>query len=135
MLLASGMATRRVRRSEGARDLHIAVARMTRQGATNVPLRMPSDVQRSGVRTEDGPRSSAQDSALHSPSSVLLGYLGLFSSVGTLLCCALPSLLVLAGLGATVASVLASAPWLVALSRHKAWVFAASAILIVGNFY
>jgi hypothetical protein len=64
-----------------------------------------------------------------------LGYLGLFSSVGTLVCCALPSLLVLLGLGATVASVLASAPWLVALSRHKAWVFAMSGLLIAGNFY
>jgi hypothetical protein len=64
-----------------------------------------------------------------------LGYLGLFTSVGTLLCCAVPSLLVLLGLGATVASVLASAPWLVALSRHKTWVFAASALLIAGNFY
>jgi mercuric ion transport protein len=65
----------------------------------------------------------------------LLGYLGLFSSVGTLVCCALPSLLVLLGLGATVASVLANAPWLVTLSRHKAWLFAASALLIAGNFY
>ncbi|MFN2567465.1 MAG: hypothetical protein ABR499_20910 [Gemmatimonadaceae bacterium] len=65
----------------------------------------------------------------------LLGYLGLFSSVGTLLCCALPSLLVILGLGATVASVLASAPWLVALSRHKAWVFATSGLLVAGNFY
>jgi mercuric ion transport protein len=65
----------------------------------------------------------------------VLGYLSLFTSVGTLLCCALPSLLVLLGLGATVASVLASAPWLVAVSRHKSWVFATSAILIAGNFY
>lgn len=64
-----------------------------------------------------------------------LGYFGLFTSVGTLLCCALPSLLVLVGLGTTVASVLASAPWLVALSRHKSWVFATSAIVIAGNFY
>jgi mercuric ion transport protein len=64
-----------------------------------------------------------------------LGYLGLFTSVGTLLCCALPSLLVLLGLGATVASVLASAPWLVALSLHKAWVFTVSGLLIAGNFY
>jgi hypothetical protein len=64
-----------------------------------------------------------------------LSYLGLFTSIGTLLCCALPSLLVLLGLGATVASVLASAPWLVTLSRHKSWVFATSAILIVANFY
>jgi mercuric ion transport protein len=67
--------------------------------------------------------------------SRLLGYLGLFTSVGTLLCCALPSLLVLFGLGATVASFLSAAPWLVTLSRHKAWLFALSALLIGGNFY
>jgi len=44
--------------------------------------------------------------------SGVLGYLSLFTSIGTLLCCALPSLLVLFGLGATVASVLSAAPWL-----------------------
>ena len=65
----------------------------------------------------------------------LLGYLGLFSSVGTLLCCALPSLLVLVGLGATVASVLSAAPWLVTLSRHKLWVFGVSGVLIASNLY
>jgi mercuric ion transport protein len=60
-------------------------------------------------------------------------YLSLFTSVGTLLCCALPSLLVLLGLGATVASFLSAAPWLVSLSRHKNWVFAISGSLIAGN--
>jgi hypothetical protein len=34
-----------------------------------------------------------------------------------------------------VASVLASAPWLVTLSRHKAWVFATSGVLVAANFY
>jgi hypothetical protein len=63
-----------------------------------------------------------------------LGYLSLFTSVGTLLCCALPSLLVLLGLGATVGAVLSSAPWLVTLSRHKQWVFLVSGFLIAGNF-
>ena len=63
-----------------------------------------------------------------------LSYLSLFTSLGTLLCCALPSLFVLFGLGATVASVLADAPWLVALSRHKNWVFIVAGILICGNF-
>jgi hypothetical protein len=58
----------------------------------------------------------------------------LFTSFGTLVCCALPSVLVLLGLGATVASVLSSAPWLVALSRHKGWVFALSGSLIALNF-
>lgn len=63
-----------------------------------------------------------------------LGYLSLFASLGTLLCCALPSLLVLLGLGATVASFLSVAPWLVTLSRHKQWVFAVSGAIIAINF-
>src|SRR5437764_3964217 len=62
-----------------------------------------------------------------------LSYLALFTSFGTLLCCALPSLLVLLGLGATVASFLSAVPWLVALSRHKTWVFAISGLLIGAN--
>jgi hypothetical protein len=63
-----------------------------------------------------------------------LSYLSLFTSLGTLLCCALPSLLVLFGLGATVASVLSEAPWLVTLSHHKQWVFIVAGALISGNF-
>lgn len=64
----------------------------------------------------------------------LLGFLSLFTSFGTLICCALPALLVLAGLGATVASFLSAVPWLVSLSRHKAWVFAGAGALIAANF-
>jgi mercuric ion transport protein len=63
-----------------------------------------------------------------------LSYLSLFTSLGTLLCCALPSLLVLFGLGATVASVLSEAPWLVVLSHHKRWVFMVAGVLISSNF-
>ena len=65
----------------------------------------------------------------------LLGYLSLFTSLGTLLCCALPALLVLVGLGATVASVVSSAPWLITLSRHKNWTFAIAGLLITANFF
>src|SRR5947209_9647 len=61
-------------------------------------------------------------------------YLSLFSSAGTLLCCALPSLLVLLGLGTTVASFLSAMPWLVTLSHHKRWVFAISGALIAFSF-
>jgi mercuric ion transport protein len=67
-------------------------------------------------------------------SSSLLSYFSLFTSVGTLVCCALPSLLVLAGLGASVASTLSSLPWLVALSRHKQWTFSVSGMLIALSF-
>ena len=61
-------------------------------------------------------------------------YLSLFTSTGTLLCCALPSLLVLLGLGTTVASFLSAMPWLVTLSHHKRWVFAISGMLIAFSF-
>ena len=67
------------------------------------------------------------------PRSAALTYLSLFTSLGTLLCCALPSLLVLFGLGATVASFLTAVPWLVTLSRNKHWVFLVSGMLILGN--
>jgi mercuric ion transport protein len=66
--------------------------------------------------------------------SAMLSYFSLFTSLGTLLCCALPSLLVLFGLGASVASLLAFTPWLVALSRHKAWTFSISGALIGLSF-
>jgi mercuric ion transport protein len=65
--------------------------------------------------------------------SGVLSYLSLFTSIGTLLCCALPSLFVLFGLGATVASVLSEAPWLVSLSHHKHWVFVIAGLLIASN--
>src|SRR4051812_49538424 len=64
----------------------------------------------------------------------VLSYLSLFTSVSTLLCCALPSLLVLLGLGATVASFLSAVPWLVTLSHHKQWVFCVSGFLIAVSF-
>lgn len=66
--------------------------------------------------------------------SSLLSYFSLFTSVSTLLCCALPSLLVLLGLGASVASTLSFLPWLVTLSRHKQWTFTVSGILIALSF-
>ena len=69
------------------------------------------------------------------PESRLPAYFSLFASVGTLVCCALPSLLVLIGLGATVASVLSAVPWLVELSRNKEWVFGFSGVLIAANGY
>ena len=66
--------------------------------------------------------------------SALLSYFSLFTSVGTLLCCALPSLLVLFGLGASVASMLSFMPWLVTLSQHKQWTFLISGVLIALSF-
>ncbi|HEY4904652.1 MAG TPA: hypothetical protein VIH89_14360 [Candidatus Sulfotelmatobacter sp.] len=66
--------------------------------------------------------------------SAVLSYFSLFTSLSTLLCCALPSLLVIFGLGASVASMLSFLPWLVTLSRHKEWTFAISGSLIALSF-
>jgi mercuric ion transport protein len=66
--------------------------------------------------------------------SAMLSYFSLFTSLSTLLCCTLPSLLVLFGLGASVASTLTFLPWLVTLSRHKQWTFAISGGLIALSF-
>jgi Na+/melibiose symporter-like transporter len=58
-------------------------------------------------------------------------WLTLFTTLGTLICCALPIMLVTLGLGAAVASLTSSFPLLITLSRHKGWVFALSAILLL----
>ncbi|WP_461581469.1 hypothetical protein [Sulfuricaulis sp.] len=58
-------------------------------------------------------------------------WLTLFASTGTLICCALPILLVTLGLGAAVASLTSSFPILITLSQHKAWIFAGSGALLV----
>ena len=75
--------------------------------------------------------AATQNPARRSP---MLSYFSLFTSLSTLLCCALPSLLVLFGLGASVASVLSFMPWLAALSRHKQWTFSVSGVLIALSF-
>ena len=55
---------------------------------------------------------------------------------GTLLCCALPILLVTLGMGASVAALISAAPWLVTLSHYKGWMFAISAAgLIAAAFF
>jgi len=66
--------------------------------------------------------------------AALLNYFSLFGSFSTLLCCALPSVLVLLGMGTTVASLLPAAPWLVSLSRHKIWTFSIAGVLISLSF-
>jgi len=61
----------------------------------------------------------------------MLPTLSLFTSIGTLLCCALPALLVSIGAGAALAGLVSNAPWLVALSKYKIWTFSISGFLIL----
>ena len=61
-----------------------------------------------------------------------LAWLALFTSMTTLVCCALPILLVSLGLGATYAAMTDSAPWLITLGKYKAVTFFVAGILISG---
>ena len=58
------------------------------------------------------------------------GYASLFTSAGTLVCCALPALLVTVGAGAVLASAVTAVPALVWLSEYKGYVFSAAAVMM-----
>lgn len=59
------------------------------------------------------------------------GWIILFTSTGTLLCCALPIILVSLGMGAVVAAMATNIPFLITLSLYKTWFFAGSAFLLL----
>lgn len=61
---------------------------------------------------------------------VILPTLSLFTSFSTLLCCALPALLVTIGAGTTLASIVSVSPWLVSLSKYKIYTFLFSAFML-----
>ena len=60
-----------------------------------------------------------------------IAYLSLFLSTGTLFCCALPSLLVVLGMGATMAGIVTNIPQVVWFSQYKEWVFALSGLMLL----
>ncbi|MBY0517062.1 MAG: hypothetical protein K2P81_09150 [Bacteriovoracaceae bacterium] len=67
--------------------------------------------------------------------SWLSAWLSLFTSFGTLICCAIPSLLVALGMGATLVGLIGQFPQLVWLSEHKAWLFGSSLIMLTVTFF
>ena len=60
-----------------------------------------------------------------------VSWLTLFASTATLICCALPILFVMLGLGTAVAAVTSTAPFLTTLALHKIWVFAGSGLMLL----
>ena len=60
-------------------------------------------------------------------------FLTLFTSLGTLVCCALPALLVSLGLGAVMAGLASHVPGLVWMSENKGAVFIAAGAMLAGN--
>lgn len=62
-----------------------------------------------------------------------INYFTLFGSMSTLICCALPALLVSLGLGAVLAGIASNVPALIWVSEHKIQVFMFSAAMLSLN--
>lgn len=60
-------------------------------------------------------------------------FLTLFTSMSTLLCCALPALLVSLGLGAVMAGLASNVPGLIWVSEHKLEVFISASSMLTLN--
>ncbi|MDO9479014.1 MAG: hypothetical protein Q7J66_00265 [Hydrogenophaga sp.] len=73
--------------------------------------------------TQDAIDSSGQ-------SSVWSSWVALFASSGTLICCALPALLVALGAGAALSTLVSLVPGLVWLSEYKEAVFASAGLML-----
>ena len=63
-----------------------------------------------------------------------LAFLALFSSLGTLVCCAIPAALVALGLGASLVSFLGNYPQLIWISEHKNGVFVFAGCMLAGSW-
>ena len=70
-----------------------------------------------------------------SSKNLLLPSLSLFTSLGTLFCCALPALFVVLGAGAALAGLLSNAPFLIVLSKYKLLLFLISGSLMTISGY
>lgn len=70
---------------------------------------------------------------LNSSLNKVVHFFSLFASMGTLICCALPALLVSLGLGATMISLTSAVPQIIWISEHKVYVFATAFVLLLVN--
>jgi len=63
----------------------------------------------------------------------IANFFTLFTSVSTLICCALPALLVSLGLGAVMAGLVSNIPSLIWISEHKTGVFIFAGLMLALN--
>jgi hypothetical protein len=68
-------------------------------------------------------------------SNLLTSIATLFASSGTLICCALPALLVALGAGATLSTVVSIFPKIVWISEHKIEVFTFAGVMLTISGY
>ena len=68
-------------------------------------------------------------------TQTIIPSLSLFTSLGTLICCALPALMVTLGMGATLAGLIGVFPYITSISDYKEYTFIISGILIFFGFF
>lgn len=73
--------------------------------------------------------SEVVEQSVKSPS-VLPAILSLFTSTGTLICCALPAMLVTLGMGAVMAGLIDAVPWITWLGKHKTITFSIAGVVL-----
>jgi hypothetical protein len=78
------------------------------------------------LRTSDAGQAELRQSALSA-------WLSLLASSGTLVCCAIPALLVMLGAGAALSGLVAAVPQIVWLSEHKGWIFGVATVLMAAG--
>ena len=66
-----------------------------------------------------------------SQKNLIIPLISLFTSFGTLICCALPALLVTIGSGAVLAGLISNVPQLLILSKYKVFIFSIAGMLIL----
>ena len=75
----------------------------------------------------------SEDGLLEARSGWWASLATLVASSGTLICCALPALLVALGAGAALASLVGAVPQLVWLSEHKVGLFIVAGLMLGGS--
>ena len=61
--------------------------------------------------------------------------LSLFTSISTLICCALPTLFVALGVGASMVSLISMFPWLTVISKYKLQTFFIAGLFLLVSLY
>jgi hypothetical protein len=77
----------------------------------------------------------SSDGLSESRSGIWSSVASLFASSSTLICCALPALLVALGAGAALSSLVSAVPQLVWLSEHKEGLFSFAGLMLAASGY
>jgi hypothetical protein len=75
----------------------------------------------------------AGDGVQQTRSSLLTSVISLFASSSTLICCALPALLVALGAGAALSGLVGAFPQIVWLSEHKVGLFIFAGLMLIAS--